>query len=109
MPPFRACWTTLAALIEQGGIVTALDDLQPDHEAQAMVFSTLLADRGFSSTSQMQAEQVRMTSNNLGAGASGTTTADALVTSYTRGLERLDAPWNRLPICLRTMCSTKCP
>ncbi|WP_075792886.1 flagellin lysine-N-methylase [Massilia putida] len=86
-----------AALIEQGSIVGALHDLRPNHEAQAMVFSTLLADRGFSSTSRMQAEQVHMIGANLGADASGQTTADALVASYTRGLERLGRALEQAP------------
>lgn len=88
------------ALIEQGDIVAALDNLQPNHEAQAMVFSTLLADRGFSSATPMQAEQVQMIGNNLGADASGQTTADALVASYTRGLERLGRALEQAPYLL---------
>jgi lysine-N-methylase len=86
-----------AALIEQGAIVDALRDLRPNHEAQAMVFSTLLADKGFSATSKMQAEQVRMIGANLGADSSGQTTAEALVTSYTRGLERLGQALEQTP------------
>lgn len=86
-----------AILIEQGGIVDALRDLRPNHEAQAMVFSTLLADRGFTTTSRMQADQVRMIGANLGADESGQTTAEALVTAYTRGLERLGHALEQAP------------
>jgi lysine-N-methylase len=85
------------ALIEQGAIVDALRDLRPNHEAQAMVFSTLLADKGFSATSEMQIEQVRMIGTNLGADESGRTTAEALVASYMRGLERLGQALEQTP------------
>lgn len=88
------------ALLEQGSLSAALRDLQPNHDAQAMVFSTLLAERGFGVSSAMQAEFVNEIGRRLGADVHGQVGADALVAAYRRGLERLELALRDAPYLL---------
>lgn len=84
--------------IESGELTTALDGVQPGHEAQAMVFATLWASRGFNSNSPFQLQQMAGIAAGLGGNDSGQVTGADLAAAYRRGLERLEqtleaAPW----------------
>lgn len=84
--------------IERGDLLQTLDLIQPNHEAQAMVFATLWSRRGFSAASVFQQAQMQAISAGLGGNANGQVSAAGLVAAYRRGLERLDllleqAPW----------------
>lgn len=85
-------------LVEDGQLVATLDLIQPDHDAQAMVFATLWATKGFASTSAHEEAMMQQISAKFGADAHGQVSADRLVGAYRRGLGRLDAalaeaPW----------------
>lgn len=85
-------------MIESGELTTTLEQVQPNHEAQAMVFATLWAAKGFETSSQYQHELMQEIAGKFGADASGQVDAGRLVDAYRRGLERMDevlasAPW----------------
>ncbi|QJE00956.1 hypothetical protein HH212_13735 [Massilia forsythiae] len=84
-------------LVAGGGLVDALHGLQPNHEAQAMVFSTILADRGFQTTTSMETEIVLSVGSRLGADDNGVVDAGTLVASYRRGLDRLEQALQAAP------------
>lgn len=84
-------------VLAQGSLVDALRTLQPNHEAQAMVFATLMAENGFWNTSPIQAEVVQAIGEQLGADETGATSAAALVAAYRRGLARLDEATRAVP------------
>lgn len=86
-----------ADLVAQGDMVDALGTLQPNHAAQAMVFSTILADKGFQTATSMETEVVLSVGSRLGAGDDGMVDADTLVASYRRGLERLEQALQAAP------------
>lgn len=84
--------------IESGELTRDLDAVQPSHEAQAMVFATLWASRGFSAASPFQANQMAGIAAGLGGDTSGQVSGADLAAAYRRGLARLDqaleaAPW----------------
>lgn len=86
------------AAIGNGELTSTLDVIQPDHGAQAKVFATLWATKGFTTTSQFQQDLMNRISAGFGADASGQVSAEALVDAYRRGLARLDlalahTPW----------------
>lgn len=85
-------------LVEDGGLIATLDLIQPDHDAQAMVFATLWATKGFESTSPHEQALMQQVAARFGADAHGQVSAERLVGAYRRGLGRLDealarAPW----------------
>lgn len=79
-----------ATLVEQGSMIEALRELQPNYEAQARVFAAIFAEKGFISSSSVQSRMLLTVARNLGADDSGYTSPQALVSSYRRGLQRLD-------------------
>lgn len=85
-------------LIENGELIATLDPIQPAYGAQAMVFATLWATKGFETTSPYQQSMMDQIATRFGAGANGQVSAEGLVDAYRRGLERMDealaeAPW----------------
>ena len=85
-------------MIGSGELVSALAQIQPNHEAQAMVFATLWGAKGFSVSSPFHQTLMQRIALGLGAEVNGQTSAVALVGAYRNGLERLDsalesAPW----------------
>ena len=85
-------------LVENGELVATLDLIQPDHDAQAMVFATLWATKGFESTSTLEQALMHQVATRFGADAHGQVSAERLVGAYRHGLGRLDealtqAPW----------------
>lgn len=79
------------ATLAQGQLVDALRDVQPNHAAQAYVFSTLWSSKSLHAPTVRQALLIRSVAKNLGADPqTGITTADQLLASYVRGLERLE-------------------
>lgn len=85
-------------VIEDGELLAALDLIQPNYDAQAMVFATLWGLKGFAGFTAFQETQVRHIAAGLGADASGQVSGNGLVAAYRRGLERLDqalqaTPW----------------
>lgn len=85
-------------MIGSGELIAPLAQVQPNHEAQAMVFATLWGAKGFSATSPFHQALMLRISTGLGADASGQTSAATLVLAYRSGLERLEqmlesAPW----------------
>lgn len=90
--------TELTRLIENGELISTLDLIQPAHGAQAMVFATLWATKGFETTSSYQQEMMDQIASRFGADVNGQVSAEALVDAYRRGLDRMDAamieaPW----------------
>lgn len=85
-------------LIESGELITTLDLVQPAHGAQAMVFATLWATKGFETTSPYQQGLMDQIASRFGADGRGQVSAEGLVDAYRRGLDRMDAamadaPW----------------
>jgi len=77
-------------LVEAGELQASLDQVQPNHGAQAMVFATLWGAKGFAAPSPYQQALIGRISAGLGADENGQTEAAALVAAYTAGLARLD-------------------
>lgn len=90
-----------SALVEQGGMTEALRDLQPNYDAQAMVFATLMVEKGLDSSTGLQSEVMRDIAFKLGAdGATGVADFDTLIASYRRGVQRLDQVMEHVPYLL---------
>jgi len=84
--------------IENGELLATLDDIQPNHEAQAQLFATLWGIKVFHTSTAFQETLTQRIAAGLGADANGQVDAEGLVAAYRRGLERLDAalattPW----------------
>jgi lysine-N-methylase len=77
------------ALVEQGQLLEALADMQPNLAAQALVFSTLLGRAGFVAPSPVQNKVIAAIAAGLGADQSGQVTAEQLIERYTLGVQRL--------------------
>lgn len=93
-----ALFENVANAIGSGELTAALDVIQPDHGAQAMVFATLWATKGFATTSPRQRDLMNRISTRFGADENGQVSAERLVDAYRHGLSRLDdalapAPW----------------
>lgn len=85
-------------LIEGGELIATLDLIQPAYQAQAMVFATLWATKGFETSSPYQQAMMEQIASRFGADANGQVSAEGLVEAYRRGLGRMDealadAPW----------------
>jgi len=85
-------------VIENGELTTALEQIQPDHAAQAMVFATLWAEKGFDTASAFQRDMMQQIASRFGADLNGQVSPEALVGAYRRGLARMDealahTPW----------------
>lgn len=85
-------------LVENGELTATLDLIQPDYGAQAMVFATLWATKGFRADSPREQAMMEQIAARFGADASGQVGANELVNAYRRGLGRLDTalaatPW----------------
>jgi len=89
-----------AGLVESGEVLAPFEALAPDHRAQAMVFATLWAEKGFDTDSAFQQAIIERISARLGADEYGQASAETLVASYTRGLARLDDALAQAPFLL---------
>jgi lysine-N-methylase len=89
-----------ATLVEQGSMVEALRELQPNYEAQARVFAAIFAEKGLITSTSVQSRMLLTVARNLGADDSGYTSPQALVSSYRRGLQRLDEALAAAPYLL---------
>jgi lysine-N-methylase len=79
------------ATLSQGQLIEALGDIQPNHGAQAFVFSTLWGGKSLHGATLQQNRIIASIAKNLGADAiTGVTTAERLLESYVRGLGRLE-------------------
>ncbi|WP_209588849.1 flagellin lysine-N-methylase [Massilia sp. BHUDP2] len=87
-------------LVESGAALAALDAIQPNHTAQAMVFATLWAAKGFATPSRFQQGVIRQLSARMGADDNGQTSAEALVAAYRQGLDQLDRVLEDAPFML---------
>jgi len=83
--------------IEDGSMLGALAPVQPNHEAQAMVFATLWASKGFGSPSPHQQAQIARIAAGLGGDNRGVVSGAGLVAAYRRGLGRLDEALSETP------------
>jgi lysine-N-methylase len=83
--------------IENGSLLDALDPVQPGHEAQAMVFATLWASKGFASRSPHQQALMARIATGLGGDTRGMVSGVELVAAYRRGLDRLDEAMREVP------------
>jgi lysine-N-methylase len=84
--------------IENGALTTALEQIQPDHDAQAQVFATLWGIKVFTASTAFQGALSQRIATGLGADANGQVGAAGLAVAYQRGLARLDqtladVPW----------------
>lgn len=100
--------------IQEGELIAALEPVQPDYGAQAMVFATLWSSKGFDGPSSFQQRHMTSIAAGLGGDADGQVSADKLVTAYIRGLHRLDsalaeAPWMLEHFVLNEMFSQQFP
>jgi lysine-N-methylase len=77
------------ALVEQGQAVEALAAMQPNHPAQALVFSTLWGGRSFVTHSPVQNRVIAAVAAGLGADDSGQVSAEQLIARYSQGVQRL--------------------
>jgi lysine-N-methylase len=77
------------ALVEQGDAVEALAAMQPNHPAQALVFSTLWGGRSFVTHSPVQNRVIAAVAAGLGADDSGQVSAEQLIARYSQGVQRL--------------------
>lgn len=101
-------------LIENGALLSSLNDVQANYNAQAMVFSTLWAAKGFNSPSDYQQAVIQQISRGLGGGANGKASGTELAAAYSRGLARLeeslkDAPFLLENYLINEMFSTMFP
>jgi lysine-N-methylase len=87
-------------LVESGELLASLSQFQPDVPAQAKVFATLWAEKGFAAPSHFQQAVIRAISARLGANAEGQVDAGTLVAVYIRGLERLEQALAAAPYLL---------
>lgn len=85
-------------LIDNGELLATLRLIQPNHQAQAMVFATLWGAKGFESPSPFQQTVINQIAARFGADVHGQVSPEGLVDAYRHGLGRLDdalaqAPW----------------
>jgi lysine-N-methylase len=86
--------------IEDGSLSSALEAVEAQPVIQATIFATLWTERGFAGLRPQEQQVVDSIAANLGADASGQTSAQALVAAYMRGLERLDQELAEAPYLL---------
>jgi lysine-N-methylase len=86
--------------IEDGSLSSALEAVEAQPVIQATIFATLWTERGFAGLRPQEQQVVDSIAANLGADASGQTSAQALVAAYMRGLERLDQVLAEAPYLL---------
>jgi lysine-N-methylase len=84
-------------LVESGELTTTLDMIQPDYGAQAMVFATLWATKGFKADSPREQVLLDQIAARFGADANGQVSAEGLVNAYRRGLARMEAALESTP------------
>jgi lysine-N-methylase len=77
------------ALVGQGQALQALADMQPNHPAQALVFSTLWGGKEFVTHSAAQNQVIAAVAAGLGADESGRVSGEQLIEHYSRGVQRL--------------------
>jgi len=87
----------LVRAIESGELPTALDQVQPDHDAQAQVFATLWGIKVFNANTAFQEALTQRIATGLGADANGQVSAAGLASAYRRGMERLDQTLESVP------------
>lgn len=85
-------------LVEQGLVLDALADLQPNHASQARVFAAIWQRRAIITPSALQNRVFADIAAGLGAGAGDTELApEQLVACYSRGVARLPAALEAAP------------
>ncbi|SFC86517.1 flagellin lysine-N-methylase [Massilia yuzhufengensis] len=78
------------SLLEDGALIDSLAPLQPDHAAQAMVFSALFESIPRATNRQVRRQVIEAVGAGLGADAgSGQVSAERVVESYRAGIARL--------------------
>ena len=88
-------------LVASGALLDALGDLQPDHASQAIVFATLWSGKEAPGRTPRQRAVIDAVTANLGADpVTGKASIDALVTAYTRGIQRLPQALDATPYLL---------
>lgn len=88
-------------LVEQGLVLDALADMQPNHASQARVFATIWQRRTSTTASPLQNQVFASIADGLGAHADGTeVTPDELIACYSRGVARLPAALEAAPYLL---------
>ncbi len=86
----RSLIGTFEQLLDNGGLLDSLAELQPNHSAQAMVFSTLWEGMNKKTANASRARVIREVFAGLGVDpATGEVEFDALVENYSRGVARL--------------------
>jgi lysine-N-methylase len=86
----RALVDNFVAMLEQGRLQDSLVALQPDHEAQALVFSTLWSGMPMVTRSRQRNAVIASVAAGLGADPhTGQVSAERLAGSYRAGLQRL--------------------
>jgi lysine-N-methylase len=86
----RALVDNFIAMLEQGSLQESLAALQPDHAAQALVFSTLWSGMPMITSSAQRNEVIASVAAGLGADPqTGQVGAERLAESYVAGLRRL--------------------
>lgn len=87
-------------VVESGQLVAGLQGVEPNRDAQAMVFSVLWSVKGFESHSPFQQALIRRISAGLGANEIGQTTGKELAAAYLRGLAGLERALEATPYLL---------
>lgn len=87
-------------LLESGELLDSLSQFGPDLPAQAKIFATLWAEKGFDAPSHFQQAVIRNISTRLGANAEGQVDAETLVAVYGRGLGQLEQALAAAPFLL---------
>lgn len=89
------------ALLEEGSVFDALRAIEPNHAGQAMVFSVLWGERGFTNGSAARIAVTGRVAKGLGADpVTGQVDGQTLVANYRAGLARLPAALEHAPYLL---------
>jgi lysine-N-methylase len=81
---------SFAAMVEQGLVLDALAELQPNHSVQALVFAVFWQQKKNATASVVQNKVFEAIAKGLGGNAeTGLVTAEQLVDCYSRGVTRL--------------------
>lgn len=96
-----ALMKNFTSLLEQGQALDALDAVQPDHAAQALVFSILWGGKTLVTASALRNRIMGMVTTGLGFdAATGAVSNERLIECYRRGLSRLPEALEAAPYLL---------
>lgn len=94
----RSLLDAFVMMVEKGSVLDALAELQPNHAAQAVVFSVFWQGKSAGAYSVVQNKVVESIRKGLGANAgSAQVTPEQLVECYSRGVTRLPAALQAAP------------